>query len=121
MPAARQLEDLQVWQLACELRDGIKTVVQPCLSMHDKNLQDQLARAARSVPANIAEGFGHFSSRQFARYLRIARASAMETRNHLLEAKRILPGLALDALLLLAQRLVAALTSLIRYLDRWPA
>jgi hypothetical protein len=37
----------------------------------------------RSAPRNIAEGFGRYDPREFARYLRIARASLMETRNHL--------------------------------------
>ena len=39
------------------------------------------------MPANIAEGFGQQSDRQFARYLFIARGSAQEVRSHLTVAR----------------------------------
>ena len=47
----------------------------------------QAQRAASSIPANIVEGCGHESGREFARYLRQAHASANELEYHLLEAR----------------------------------
>ncbi|MBI4869472.1 MAG: four helix bundle protein [Candidatus Wallbacteria bacterium] len=41
-------------------------------------LRDQLRRAAASVPLNIAEGAGEFSSSEKARFYRMARRSATE-------------------------------------------
>ncbi len=41
-------------------------------------VKDQLDRASTSVPLNIAEGNGKFSSRDRARFLEIARGSALE-------------------------------------------
>src|SRR5205809_3371110 len=40
--------------------------------------KDQLDRASTSIPLNIAEGNGKFSSRDRARFLEIARGSALE-------------------------------------------
>jgi len=40
-----------------------------------------------SIPANIVEGSGHRSTREFVRFLRIASASASELEYHLLLGK----------------------------------
>ena len=41
--------------------------------------KDQLDRASTSIPLNIAEGNGKFSQRDRARFLEIARGSALES------------------------------------------
>ncbi len=41
-------------------------------------VKDQLDRASTSIPLNIAEGNGKFSGRDRARFLEIARGSALE-------------------------------------------
>jgi four helix bundle protein len=41
--------------------------------------KDQLDRASTSIPLNIAEGNGKFSQRDRARYLEMARGSALES------------------------------------------
>ena len=50
-------------------------------------LHDQLSAAARSAPSNIAEGFGKFGNKEFARYARIAKASEVEVINHLIDLR----------------------------------
>jgi four helix bundle protein len=40
--------------------------------------KDQLDRASTSIPVNVAEGNGKFSSRDRARFLEMARGSALE-------------------------------------------
>jgi four helix bundle protein len=50
-------------------------------------LRSQMLRAAMSIPANIVEGTGHQSPREFIRFLRIASGSASELEYHLLVAK----------------------------------
>jgi hypothetical protein len=43
--------------------------------------------SARSSPANIAEGFGRFGNKEFARFVRIARGSQEEVLNHFIDAR----------------------------------
>jgi len=52
-------------------------------------LVSQIRRAATSVPANIAEGFGRWNARDFARFLAIASASLRELETHLIVAIRL--------------------------------
>jgi four helix bundle protein len=62
--------------------------------------KDQLDRASTSLPLNIAEGNGKFSTVDRARFLEIARGSALECAacldvlevRKLVSAERILPG-----------------------------
>ena len=60
----------------------------------DLNFRDQLRDAAEAAPRLIAEGFGRWSRREFARYLVMARAELMEVRSDLLalQRRRTLPG-----------------------------
>ena len=50
-------------------------------------MRSQLTRAADAVSANIAEGCGAATSKEFARFLDISINSANETEHHLLSAR----------------------------------
>jgi len=116
---ASRLEDLIVWQLAVELRDGILKLTDSGRVLTDREFRDQIRDSASSVPRNVAEGFGLFQPRQFAKHLRVARGSLAETKNHLEDGRTRKYFNEADTvrLLKLAARTAIALTRLLKYLD----
>ena len=87
MVAARTFEELDAWQLSSELRDTIFTLTETGPVLKNLKFRDQIRESSSSPPANLSEGFGRFRPREFAHYARIARASLLETRNHLLDGR----------------------------------
>jgi len=84
---ARRVEDLVAWQLAYQLQREVLafTAVGPAAA--DRKFCDQIRDSARSAARNTAEGFGRFSPREFARFLRIAAGSLLETTHHLRDGR----------------------------------
>jgi four helix bundle protein len=80
---------LESWQRALDLVEECYRLSEHLPKTERFALSDQLRRAAASVPANIAEGRGRGSQREFARFLMIARGSLMEVESHLLLARRL--------------------------------
>ena len=52
-------------------------------------LSDQLRRAVVSIPSNIAEGYGRYGMKEYARFLNIARGSKYEMETQLLICVRL--------------------------------
>ena len=77
-------KDLKAWKKAHELTLEIYTVTKTFPSEERYRLIDQLCRSASSVPANIAEGKGRDSHKDFLKFLIIARGSVEETKYLLL-------------------------------------
>jgi four helix bundle protein len=74
----RSHRDLRVWQKSMQLVEGIYRLSLSFPHAESYGLTAQLRRAAISVPANIAEGRGRDSRRDFAKFVSIARGSLME-------------------------------------------
>lgn len=81
MPSIRRFEDIQAWQEARHLVKSTYEVTDAGLFSKDFGLRDQLRRAVVSISANIAEGFDCDSNIEFARFLGIARRSAVEVQS----------------------------------------
>jgi four helix bundle protein len=84
--AYQSFEDLEVWKRACRLA---VRVYQELGGLTDRSLRDQMQRAAVSIASNIAEGSERGSTKDFLRFLSIAKGSAAELRTQLYIATRI--------------------------------
>jgi len=80
---------LRVWHKADALAKGVYKLAETTLDAGQAELADQMKRAALSVPANIAEGSGHRSRKEFARFVTYAIASSCELENHVKFARDI--------------------------------
>jgi four helix bundle protein len=83
----RDFHSLLVWQRAHALTLEFYRVTAEFPGHERYGLTSQLRRAGASIPTNLAEGCGHDSSMEFARFVGIALASASEVEYHLLLAK----------------------------------
>jgi four helix bundle protein len=82
----RDFTDLETWQLARELRRDVYSVCKSFPKDETFGLISQIKRAASSVTANIAEGFGRFSYQENIQFCRQSRGSVYEVRDHLITA-----------------------------------
>jgi four helix bundle protein len=77
--------ELVCWQLSYALKCEMFTFTATGPAAKDFKYRDQIRDSSASAPRNIAEGFGRFRSRDSARFYEIARASLIETKNHLID------------------------------------
>ena len=81
--------DLVVWRQAMDLAVAIYNETRAWPRDELYGLTSQARRAAVSIPANIAEGYGRESRASYQQFLRIAQGSLKELETHLLIAERI--------------------------------
>lgn len=86
MPLIKRFEDIIAWQEARKLVATMYQLTSSGALAKDYGLRDQLQRAAVSAMTNIAEGFDCESKIEFARFLSIARRSAVEVQSLLYAA-----------------------------------
>jgi four helix bundle protein len=117
MSGVHRFEDLRCWQEARTLSAAIERYLRSADGI-DPFLVDQLRRAALSVQTNIAEGFERYTHNEFHRFLRIAKASAAETRALLTNAmdRGLLDPVRHEVLSNQAQKVGALTSRLMSYL-----
>jgi four helix bundle protein len=84
---ARTFQDLDVWQRAHSFVMAIYQLTAAFPKTETYGLAAQARRAAVSIPANIAEGFGKRGRLDKARYLNIAQGSLEESLYYLILAR----------------------------------
>jgi four helix bundle protein len=94
-----------------------------CLPKHELyGLTSQIRRAAASVPANIADGYGRESKGAYVQQLRVAQGSLKELETHLLlaEGVELTAADAIEHLMTQCETVGKMLHGLIRSLDQTP-
>lgn len=86
MVLIKKFEDIVAWQEARKLVASIYKITNTGALAKDYGLRDQIQRASVSAMTNIAEGFDCESKVEFARFLGIARRSAVEVQSLLYAA-----------------------------------
>ena len=83
MPTFKRFEDILAWQKTRDTAKLVYVVTDGGRFARDYGLRDQIRRASVSIMANIAEGFGRRSDKDFANFLNMAFASSAECQSHL--------------------------------------
>jgi four helix bundle protein len=87
--AGWDLKDLVAWQVSMDFAQAVYQASRAFPTDERFGLRMQLRRAAVSVAANVAEGHGRSSRRDYARFVLIARGSLKEAETLLLLSVRL--------------------------------
>jgi len=78
-----RFEELPIWQEARTLTKDVYAATQDGAFSKDYRLKNQIRSSSVSIMSNIAEGFENQTTKQFIRYLYIAKGSSGEFRSQL--------------------------------------
>jgi four helix bundle protein len=78
--------ELETWKHARLLRNELYRVAKTFPQEEKFGLAGQIRRAASSVTANLAEGYGRYSCQENVQFCRVSRGSLYELRDHLTTA-----------------------------------
>ena len=87
--SVKSFRDLVVWQKSVDLVDEVYRLTRRFPDEERFVLTQQIRKSAISIPSNIAEGSGRFTSRDYLSFLSNSRGSTKETESHLLVGVRL--------------------------------
>lgn len=87
--ALQTYRDLLVWQKAMDMVVAVYELSRKLPPEERGGLTSQMQRAAASIPANIAEGYGRVHRGDYLRHLSIARGPFAELETHIIIATRL--------------------------------
>ena len=85
----KSYQDLLVWQKGIELVVLAYRATAAFPRSETYGLTSQIRRAATSIPANIAEGYGRGSRKDYTQFLFIAQGSLKELETHFIVAEKL--------------------------------
>ena len=85
----RKHHNLKVWQEAMQLVKAVYAATTSFPKEESYGLTSQIRRAAISIPSNIAEGAARTGTKEFLRFLSIARGSLSELETQIILAKEL--------------------------------
>ena len=85
----KSYEELDVWQKGVSLAIEVYKVTELFPRSEQFGLTGQIRRAATSIPANIAEGWGRGSTKEYIQFLLVARGSLLELETHLVISQKL--------------------------------
>ena len=112
----RTYRDLVAWQKGMELAQKVYLATKEFPAEEKYGLVAQMRRAAVSVPANVAEGFGRGRKAEFRRFLEVGRGSLFELQTQAELARRLgwIKGPGLTSMREVMRELDAVLAGLLR-------
>lgn len=87
MAGWKDIREIAAWRFARDLKIRVDVFLARPAVRRQRKLYEQLYDSSRSGPSNIAEGFGKFGNKEFARYARIAKGSMVEVLNHVIDLR----------------------------------
>jgi four helix bundle protein len=128
---AKRYSELICWQIARDLRREVFSLTSKAAFNQNFKLRGQLQDASSSACANISEGFGRLTHREFHRFLEVSRSSVNEVEDRLNESveKRYLSEEEIRTALSFCKRTRVATSRLMASLkerpdpewNRWPS
>ena len=109
-------ENLKIYQLSEKLADRVWIIVLEWNHLAQDTVGKQIIRAADSIGANIAEGSGRGSDKDYSRFLKISRGSLYETKHWLRRAykRKLLTQEQINELKIIINELTPKLNTYIR-------
>ncbi|MGA8854441.1 MAG: four helix bundle protein [Christiangramia sp.] len=119
MSKFNSFEEIKAWQKARELNSEIYEISNNGLFKADFDLKSQIRRSSISITSNIAEGFERETTKEFIRFLYVAKGSAGEFRSQLYLAQdlKYIDGEKFERLNIKVNEISKMISGLIKYLN----
>jgi four helix bundle protein len=119
----RPHQRLEAWTSSVDFVTEVYKTTESFPKEERYGLTSQIRRAAISVPANIAEGAGRYSNKEFAHFLSNAQGSASELETELIIANKLgyLDDTSYSQLIPQLDRIGRLITGLAKHVSNKPA